>query len=168
MLGLNRLRSVAPLAVITHFAGVAAVISLAGILFRPGLFRDPPRDGITILLILGVTLTGTTGQYCLTQAYTRGKPARMAVIGLTQVVFALVLDLALWGRVIDGPMALGFALVLVPSAWLAGLNSARMGLLNRARAGQEVTSKPTPIDEFNQAPEPAQALVNEVADIGIG
>ncbi len=133
MLGLNRLRSVAPLAVIAHFAGVAAVISATGLVLRPGVLKGLSTDGVTLLLMLGVTLTGTTGQYCLTKAYTNGKPARMAVIGLTQVVFALGLDIAIWGRQIHTQMALGFMLVLVPSAWLAGLNSARIALLNRSR-----------------------------------
>jgi drug/metabolite transporter (DMT)-like permease len=134
MLGLNRLRSVGALAVMAHFAGVATVVSAAGVLARPGVFASLSPNPATLSLLLGVAITGTAGQYCLTKAYTRGKPARLAVVGLTQVVFALGFDLALWGRRLDATMGLGFVLVLAPSAWLAGLTSVKLASLGRTSA----------------------------------
>ena len=154
MLGLNRLRSVGALAVMAHFAGVATVVSACGVLARPGVIRDFTPQTATLSLLLGVAVTGTAGQYCLTRAYTSGKPARLAVVGLTQVVFALGFDLAFWGRRIDPVMGLGFLLVLAPSAWLAGLTSARLSSLNRA------TMPETPV---RLAPAPAGEDLGESA-----
>jgi drug/metabolite transporter (DMT)-like permease len=143
MLGLNRLRSVGALAVMAHFAGVATLVAAAGVLSRPGVLLGFVPDSGTLALLFGVAVSGTAGQYCLTRAYTAGKPARLAVVGLTQVVFALGFDLALWGRRLDATVGLGFLLVLAPSAWLAGQTSARLASLSRAKGEPRSTDTPT-------------------------
>ena len=43
--------------------------------------------------MLGVGVTATFGQMCLTRAFTAGDPAKVSVICLTQVVFAFALHL---------------------------------------------------------------------------
>ena len=45
-------------------------------------------------------------------------------MGLTQVVFAMTYDVALWGRELDPLTLLGFLLVLGPTTWLS-VRSAR-------------------------------------------
>ena len=162
LLGLNRLRSVAPIAVMAHFAGVATLIAALGVLLRSEALLSFTPTRTTLLLLLGVALSGTAAQYCLTRAYTSGTPARLAVIGLSQVVFALVLDIALWNRKIEPVMALGFILVLGPSAWLAGLNTARMSLLNRSREKTNLPAHSGP----PQATQTAQdTAVNEMVTV---
>jgi hypothetical protein len=41
------------------------------------------------------------------------------VVGLTQVGFAMVLDIVLWHRSLSLITGLGFVLLLAPSAWLS-------------------------------------------------
>jgi drug/metabolite transporter (DMT)-like permease len=133
MIGLHRLRDIDARAVVAHFAGVASLV--AGVWF---LVRGPIAgeqgvtsrlDSLTLLMLLGVGLTGTIGQVFLTKAYAVGTPARVAVLGLTQVVFGLGFDVALWQRALPFSALVGTVLVLSPTAWLL------------ARAGNEHTAR---------------------------
>jgi drug/metabolite transporter (DMT)-like permease len=124
MLGLHRLRQIDPRAVVAHFAGVASLISLIWLVVRGDAFSGGSLDPTTWLYLVGVGATGTLGQILLTKAYAAGSPAKIAVVGLTQVVFGMGFDVALWGRTLDPVALLGFALVLAPTTWL-GLRSAR-------------------------------------------
>src|SRR5205085_1186019 len=47
-----------------------------------------------------------------------GSPSRVSVVGLMQIVFALLFDLLFWKRQFGPPVVLGIALVVGPSAWL--------------------------------------------------
>jgi drug/metabolite transporter (DMT)-like permease len=129
MLGLHRLKDVDPRAVVAHFAGVASV-STAGVL----AWRSTANHGAaslslvafqtapplsTLLLLGGVGLTGTVGQVFLTKAYAAGLPSEIAVISLTQVIFALGFDILFWGRTMPPLALLGMALILAPTAWIA-------------------------------------------------
>ena len=69
-------------------------------------------------MLLGVGLTGTIGQVLLTKAFASGPPARISVLSLTQVVFAMGYDITIEGRVLTPGTLLGFLLVLAPTAWL--------------------------------------------------
>ncbi|GAC1310314.1 MAG: hypothetical protein NVSMB14_13780 [Isosphaeraceae bacterium] len=119
MLGLHRLRDLDPKAIVAHFAGVATLISGVWAIFRRAQGSAIVFDRTTVLLLLGVCVTGTIGQLFLTKAYTSGAPTRVAVIGLSQVVFAMIFDVAVFGRVLTPYSLLGFALVLGPTAVLA-------------------------------------------------
>jgi drug/metabolite transporter (DMT)-like permease len=63
-------------------------------------------------------VAATLGQVCITRAFTAGNPGRVAVVGLSQVVFALGLDLLFDPRGIAGSMLVGIAFILVPTAWM--------------------------------------------------
>lgn len=121
LLGLHRLGQVDSRAVVAHFAGVASVVAAAGLALRPDAFNPRMLEPLSLALLLGVAVSGTVGQHCLTRAYTRGKPTRLAVVGLSQIVFALGFDLWLWHRALRPTAALGFVLVAVPSALLGGV-----------------------------------------------
>ena len=71
-----------------------------------------------VLYLLGVGLTATVGQIFLTQAFAAGSPARVSVVGLTQIVFALVLEVVFVGHRVEPLGLLGMALVVGPTAWL--------------------------------------------------
>jgi drug/metabolite transporter (DMT)-like permease len=124
LLGLHRLRDVDPRAIVAHFAGVASVVAGAVLAWRStastGLATATAATGMfdptTWLLLSGVGLTGTIGQVFLTKAYAVGMPTRIAVISLTQVIFALGFDVAIWGRSLSPVALLGMALILVPTA----------------------------------------------------
>ncbi len=119
MIGLNRLGGVDARAVVTHFSGVATVFTLAFLLASGGrVDYSVLRDGMTLALLFGVGLSATVGQLAMTKAFALGSPSRVSVVGLMQIVFALVFDLLLWKRQFGPLVVLGIALVVGPSAWL--------------------------------------------------
>ena len=119
MIGLNRLSGVDARAVVTHFSGVATVFTVAFLLAAGGrIDYSVLRDGATLGLLFGVGLSATVGQLAMTKAFALGSPSRVSVVGLMQIVFALVFDLLLWKRQFGPPVVVGIALVVGPSAWL--------------------------------------------------
>lgn len=127
MIGLNRLGGVDARAVVTHFSGVATVFTLAFMLLSGGrVDYDALRDTTTLALLLGVGVSATAGQLTMTKAFaSTGSPSRVSVVGLMQIVFALLFDLLLWHRRFDALVLLGIALVVGPSAWLMLRNPLR-------------------------------------------
>jgi drug/metabolite transporter (DMT)-like permease len=119
MLGLHRLRHIDSRAVVAHFAGVASLVSLVWLILRGDAISPGLLEPTTWLYLLGIGATGTLGQILLTKAYAAGAPAKVAVVGLTQVLFAMGFDLVLWGRELDPIGLAGFALVLAPTTWLS-------------------------------------------------
>src|SRR5438874_2744983 len=119
MLGLHRLRDVQPRAIVVHFSAIALCFCVASwFLFdRPERPKSTPW-GWAVLLLAGVGLSATVGQVLLTRAFAAGSPARVSVVGLTQVVFALVLDVALSVRRLEPVSLLGMGLVIGPTAWI--------------------------------------------------
>jgi drug/metabolite transporter (DMT)-like permease len=126
MIGLHRLREVDARAVVAHFSGVASLVAGAWYVAKwPGGGLPTSTNGLdptTALMLLGVGVSGTIGQVLLTRAYAAGAPARVAVLGLTQIVFGLGLDVLLWHRTLSLPSLAGTVLVLAPTAWLLGIS----------------------------------------------
>ena len=118
MLGLHRLKGVDPRAVVAHFAGVASLIALTWIGIRWNSMAPTRFDPATSLLLLGVGVSGTAGQFFLTKAYATGVPSRVAVVSLTQVFFGMIFDVAFWHRSVSPLTLLGSTLILAPTAWL--------------------------------------------------
>jgi drug/metabolite transporter (DMT)-like permease len=119
MLGLHRLQGLHPLAIVVHFSGVAFCCCLVLILVGPG---DPnwseALQPAATLRLLGVGVTATVGQWFLTKAFAAGPPAKVSLVGLTQIVFALALDAALENRAFRQSTLVGIGLVMAPTAWL--------------------------------------------------
>jgi drug/metabolite transporter (DMT)-like permease len=121
MMGLHRLRELDARAVVAHFAGVASVAAGAWLIGRGDLgavVGSIAADRGTPWLLLGVGLTGTVGQYFLTRAYAYGAPSELSVLALTQVVFAMGLDAAIWARTMPPVALAGSVLILAPTAWI--------------------------------------------------
>jgi drug/metabolite transporter (DMT)-like permease len=123
MLGLNRLKQVHPWAVVTHYSGVATLFvlgswAIGGMPDLSGLAKTS-----TLLLLLAVGIAATLGQLCVTRAFTAGPPARVAVVGLTQIIFALALDFVFDAPGIATSTIAGIALVLLPTAWMMAGNA---------------------------------------------
>jgi drug/metabolite transporter (DMT)-like permease len=119
MLGLHRLKGIAPSAIVAHFSGVASLFVAAACLVGGPPPLGPLRQGDSLLLLLGVGVSATLGQLCLTRAFTAGEPAKVSVVGLAQVVFALVLDSLFAESPLQNPTTLaGIGLVLAPTAWV--------------------------------------------------
>jgi drug/metabolite transporter (DMT)-like permease len=81
---------------------------------------------------MGVGASGTLGQILLTKAYAAGNPAKVATVGLTQVVFAMGFDVLFWNRELTPGTILGFGLVLAPTTWLS-IRSARKSTADRVQ-----------------------------------
>ena len=127
MIGLNRLAGVDARAVVTHFSGVSTLFTLAFMLLSGGrVDYSSLGDATTLALLLGVGLAATAGQLTMTRAFALASvPSKVSVVGLMQIVFALLFDLLLWHRRFDALVLLGIALVVVPSAWLMLRNPLR-------------------------------------------
>jgi drug/metabolite transporter (DMT)-like permease len=118
MLGLHRLKGVHPWAVVVHYSGLATVFVLASLFFGDFPQLSALQDGKTVCLLFAVGIAATLGQFCVTQAFTHGQPARVSVVGLVQIVFALGLDLLITGQIPQAITLAGIALVLAPTAWM--------------------------------------------------
>jgi drug/metabolite transporter (DMT)-like permease len=119
MIGLHRLRGMASSAIVAHFSGVGVLFCLAAMMVPSAspieLSAVTPAVALTIL---GVGVTATIGQLCITRAFASGPPSKVSVVALTQVVFAMILDLLIWHRPIDLAKLAGMALILLPTAWV--------------------------------------------------
>lgn len=119
MIGLHRLRHLAPTAIVAHFSGVGVIFCL-GSIFAPGVaaIHINTVTPVTVLSLLGVGLMATAGQLSITRAFAAGPPDKVSVVALTQVVFALGLDLAIWGHPFHVAKFVGMLLILLPTAWV--------------------------------------------------
>jgi drug/metabolite transporter (DMT)-like permease len=124
MLGLHKLRHIPSLAIVVHFSTVATIACVGFAFATPLLFPDWPLDWSTLsnpnvlLLLAAVGGLATLGQIAMTRAFGIGRPQGLAVVGLTQVVFAFGFDLAIWKYSFAFGEAAGLLLVLAPVAWL--------------------------------------------------
>jgi drug/metabolite transporter (DMT)-like permease len=131
MLGLNRLKEIDVRAIVVHF-------SFVGLLFSVGAFfafghaeqTDAGLDGDALLMLLAVGLTATVGQLLLTIAFTFGSPAKVSVVGLVQIVFALALDVIVWNRAFNAVTLIGMLLVVAPTGWLMVSRAADVGIVD--------------------------------------
>jgi drug/metabolite transporter (DMT)-like permease len=69
-------------------------------------------------MLLGIGITATIGQLFLTKAFAQGDPSKVSVVGLSQIVFAMTLEMILGKHSWEPTTLLGMALVLVPTAML--------------------------------------------------
>jgi drug/metabolite transporter (DMT)-like permease len=126
MLGLHRLEGIDAWAILVHFSAVAVLFCVASFFLfdRDGLPWTVPSSW-DLLLLLGVGGSATVGQLFLTKAFTAGPPAQVSVIGLSQIAFALLLEVVLWGRSPGLASLLGACLVVAPTGWLLTRSSLR-------------------------------------------
>jgi drug/metabolite transporter (DMT)-like permease len=69
-------------------------------------------------MLLGMGVSATVGQFFLTKAFSAGPPTKVSVVGLSQIIFALLLDVAFLGHKLTLTKCLGIVLVAAPTAWL--------------------------------------------------
>jgi drug/metabolite transporter (DMT)-like permease len=129
MMGLNRLQGLDSRAIVVHFSGVAAMTCLASYF----VFDHKPAPpfavhAATAWLLLGIGVTATLGQLCLTKAFASSNaPAKVSVINLSQIVFVMVIEwLIAPRRQLDWYSLLGTVCIVAPTAWLLLRNGSRM------------------------------------------
>jgi drug/metabolite transporter (DMT)-like permease len=119
MMGLHRLRAVDPPAIVVHFSAVAFLFCIPMFfLFDRDAGGERSVTAGSLFMLLGVGISATIGQVFLTRAFAAGMPAKVSVVGLTQTVFAMILDVLIWDHSFNRSTMIGIALVLVPTAWL--------------------------------------------------
>ena len=118
MIGLHRLKGIDTRAVVVHFSATSLLFATAAYFLFPRRSEPLALDWWQIRDLVGVGLTATLGQICLTTAFTTGDPAKISVVGLTQIVFALILDATILGHPLEPEKLLGIPLVIGPTAWL--------------------------------------------------
>ncbi len=116
LIGLHHVREIDPRAVVVHFSGVALACCVAALFVFP-TSHVFTLDARTIALLLGVGVSATVGQLFLTIAFAIGPPARVSVVGLSQVGFTMVLEMIINQRSFNTITLLGIGLVLGPTAW---------------------------------------------------
>jgi drug/metabolite transporter (DMT)-like permease len=123
MMGLHQLHGVDARAIVAHFSGVAAVCCLVALLIgRPDRSIEAAFTGYTPLQLVGVGASATLGQLCLTHAFASGVPAKVSIVGLTQIIFSLAIDVTVFRVSFDLTQpatqvkVVGMALILVPTA----------------------------------------------------
>jgi len=120
MLGLNRLKGNDNWAIVAHFSAVAMATCLV-MLLPQGNWLGQLWNTVSSKqgwMLVGVGVGALLGQWCLTQAFTRGVAARVSIVGLSQVVFGLVIDTLLFDRTWNQLTLLGMFMVLLPTAWV--------------------------------------------------
>jgi drug/metabolite transporter (DMT)-like permease len=119
MLGLNKLASVDPRAIVLHFSIVStAATGLVYLLAAPHGSIGAFTSGRGIAMLLAMGLLGTTGQIALTRAFATGDPSKVSVVGLSELIFGVLYDRMLWDRQFGAITLVGIALVAAPTAWL--------------------------------------------------
>ena len=119
MIGLHQLHEIDSRAIVFHFSAVALMFCLVA-LFGFGNRPDTSHllEPASVALLLGVGVSSTFGQFFLTRAFLEGHPAKVSVVGLSQVGFGIVFDVLIWHRSFQFLTLAGIALVLAPTAWL--------------------------------------------------
>lgn len=120
MIGLHRLHGIDVRAIVVHFSGVALLFGIACFFLfdRTTPARAEGLGGGPLLLLLAIGVAATIGQLFLTKAFAAGPPTKVSVVGLTQIVFAMLFDALLFHRNFDLTTLLGIALVTAPTAWV--------------------------------------------------
>lgn len=113
MICLRKLRDLDPRVIVTHFTGVATVVSLlAYVLLRDGPFLDSISNLETIAMLIGVGIFGTVGQLAMTKAFSVGEAPSVASAGFAKVGFSAAYDIIIWSRVFQLPTIVGMGLIL--------------------------------------------------------
>ena len=120
MIGLHRVQGVDTRAIVFHFSAVSLIFAglAMGLLERGMPVEAQPQTWVSWVELFGVGASATIGQVCLTKAFTLGVPSRVAVVGLSQVGFALIFELMLERRDYNKASLFGMLLVLAPTAIL--------------------------------------------------
>lgn len=118
LINLHRVKEVDTRAIVTHFSGVATTLSYVVWLMIP---MDVPTQSVSsygLFRLVGVGVAATFGQLCLTKAFSTGSPARVSVVGLSQVVVAALVKWFTEQHLPTPWSILGMLLVVGSTMWV--------------------------------------------------
>jgi len=117
MLGLHRLYHLDPRSIVVHFSGVSVLFCLAAHWLPQEKGYEHLDDPLNVAMLLGVGVTATMGQLFLTKAFAAGSPAKVSVVGLSQVGITACVDL--WhNHTFSSQRVIGMLLIIAPTIWL--------------------------------------------------
>ncbi len=123
MLALHFTKQIDTRCVVLHFAIISSLTSLAVLGYTT--YRSVPMLDLDVtsgLMLLGTGCSAALGQLFLTAAFASGPPAKVSVVGLTQVGFAMLYDVGVWKQEFGILSLVGIALVVAPTGWLLYLD----------------------------------------------
>lgn len=118
LIGLHRVKELDPRAVVAHFSAVSTLLSLALWFSMPMQAMEVAPDNESVVRLVAVGVAAVLGQLFLTKAFAAGRPARISVIGLSQVAFAAAYKWFFEGRIPSSIGVLGMLLVIGATLWV--------------------------------------------------
>jgi drug/metabolite transporter (DMT)-like permease len=136
MLGLHRLQHLDARSIVAHFSAVSVLFCLAAMWLLPlEHSHSALAEPRVLVLLLGVGVTATIGQLFLTKAFATGSPAKVSVVGLSQIGITALVD-TFNEQYLTWTTVSGMLLIMLPTAWL---------LLSSDRSpSADVVAKPVP------------------------
>ncbi len=120
LIGLHRLKEIDSRAIVTHFSLVSLLACLAALFVFADEMPQRHVQAGPLTALLAVGLFATAGQLFLTKAFSTGIPSRVSVVGLSQVGFAMLLEMIFHGRTFTLLTLVGMVLIIAPTAWVLG------------------------------------------------
>lgn len=117
LIGLHKVKDLDPTAVVAHFSAVSTVIAFSIWAAIP-VTKTVETDNSSLLRLVLVGVTAMLGQVFLTRAFAAGKPARVSVIGLSQVAIASIYKWICEGRIPTSFSLIGMMLVVGATLWV--------------------------------------------------
>lgn len=118
LIGLHKVKQVDPSAVVAHFSGVSTIVCFLVWMMWPSAIPLQDASISSWLRLSLVALTAMLGQFFLTKAFATGPPAKVAVVGLSQVAIAASYKWLVVHRVPNAWSLLGMAMVVVSTFWV--------------------------------------------------
>ncbi len=117
LIGLHKVKSVDPTAVVAHFSAVSTIIAFSIWAIIPTT-NMVATDETSLFRLVLVGVTAMLGQMFLTKAFAAGRPARVSVVGLSQVAIATGYKWVCEGRAPTSLAILGMVLVIGATLWV--------------------------------------------------
>lgn len=118
LINLHRVKELDTRSVVTHFSGVATTLSLLVWMLVPLTPPTQAYDQSSLVRLILIGVAATIGQLCLTKAFSSGAPARVSVVGLSQVAVAVVVKWVLEGRIPTVGSLVGMILIVAATVWV--------------------------------------------------
>ena len=117
LIGLHKVKNVDPTAVVAHFSAVSTVVAFSIWATIPTT-KMVETDSSSLFRLVLVGVTAMLGQMFLTKAFAAGRPARVSVVGLSQVAIATGYKWICEGRVPSALGLVGMSLVIGATIWV--------------------------------------------------
>jgi drug/metabolite transporter (DMT)-like permease len=118
LIGLHRVKQLDARAVVTHFSAVSTLLSFVLWCFTPMQTMSTASTTSSLVRLVAVGVAAVLGQLFLTKAFAAGRPARISVIGLSQVAFAASYKWIFEGRIPSSVGVVGMLLVISATVWV--------------------------------------------------